>query len=242
MSFAQPKWRELVQTHETAGAKGNRDRTTSRIKRSTAKSIQLQTNRMESAEKQDGFKNIYKAEVAYGSTEKILNGFRDNYKLKYGLDIVKRPSDRNYDIKQYTKADTYVWDLPDLRDWYNNPKGADATAESGDIASSVGPKHSSGSGFGNYKEQFTPGYMVPLAGPADIGGRTQLSLRASRTLAAAPKSVTVPLMPSQKAPHWAHWQKNLNYSNDVWDHKRNNGMVQGLPEAPWAIGYDAPNC
>ena len=64
---------------------------------------------------------------------------------------------RNYDIKQYTKADTYVWDLPDLRDWYNNPKGADATAESGDIASSVGPKHSSGSGFGNYKEQFTPG-------------------------------------------------------------------------------------
>ena len=145
---------------------------------------------------------------------------------------------RNYDIKQYTKADTYVWDLPDLRDWYNNPKGADGTTESGDIASSVGPKHSSGSGFGNYKGQFTPGCkcstavcklltfgadMVPLAGPADIGGRTQNSLRVSRTLAEAAKSVTVPLMPSQKAPHWAHWQKNLNYSKDVWDHKRNNG-------------------
>ena len=37
----------------------------------------------------------------------------------YNQDVKRRPSDRNNDIRMYTKMDLSIWEYPQVREWFN---------------------------------------------------------------------------------------------------------------------------
>ena len=64
----------------------------------------------------------------------MLNKFRDTFAVEKKEDLKKRPSDKNFQIRLYTKVNRDYWDYEDLREWYNKtgqkPGHATAAADS----------------------------------------------------------------------------------------------------------------
>jgi len=195
----------------------------------------LELNRLSSGEKQVELGKIYKAEVSQKSTQKVLEDFRGKFGVQYRLDAAKRPSDRDYDIRLYTFVDKDYWTNSTLREWYNNPKGNDGPG----VTMSDPKSMRDMLGCNKYAATAPPGFMIPKGGPLDASGQTgaqkylsELNAKhARRTITPQPK-LNIP-----SAPHWGHWQQNLNYSKDIWDQKRVLGMIKPAPEEPWATGY-----
>ena len=137
---------------------------------SSSLSSLLETKRQKDKEKKLKLIEKKKAEfVAYG--DKIL-AYSDNIKTKYvhlkehreksksirvaisrnvthhaqyDTDFKKRPSDRDYDVRMYTKMDNDLWKTDTLRDWFNTYADPDADTK--------------------YAYTLTPaqtGYMIPI--------------------------------------------------------------------------------
>lgn len=45
-------------------------------------------------------------------------------KSQYNIDSELRPSDRNFNVRTYTKLDIDTWQYADLRDWFNSSAGS----------------------------------------------------------------------------------------------------------------------
>ena len=105
-----------------------------RIERSLRKCTELETQRLASINKQHSLKVAYQKEVAYRATGNMLNKFRDTFAVEKKEDLKKRPSDKNFQIRLYTKVNRDYWDYEDLREWYNKtgqkPGHATAAADS----------------------------------------------------------------------------------------------------------------
>jgi len=237
MSFSEPKWRERVEFNETETKRAGRIRTKRRIERSLKNCDRLELNRLTSGEKQRELGAIYKAEVAYKSTKKTLDDFRGKFGVQYRLDAAKRPCDRDYDVRLYTFVDKDYWTNGTLREWYNNPKGGDG----GGSTAIPDPKRTRDMiGCNKHAATVPAGYMVGIGGALDPSGQTaaqkynrQLAAKQTRGGSGTPKpKLNIPM-----APHWGHWQQNLDYSRNIWDQKRGLGLVKPAPGEPWATGY-----
>jgi len=90
-----------------------------RIERSLKKCSALETERLVSIEKQVANKTAYRKEVAGRSTGNMLDKFRGTFSVEKKEDSKKRPSDKAFQIRLYTKVNRDYWDYEDLREWYN---------------------------------------------------------------------------------------------------------------------------
>lgn len=105
-----------------------------RIERSLRKCDELETQRLASIAKQHLAKTAYQKEVAYRATGNMLNKFRDTFSVEKKEDLKKRPSDKSFQIRLYTKVNRDYWDYEDLREWYNKTgqkPGHGAVSEAG---------------------------------------------------------------------------------------------------------------
>jgi len=267
MSFSEPKWRERVQFAEDGKASAKRAAGIRKIERSLKRCDSLESQRLASHERQHQLKVQYQAQVAYRSTQHMLNKFRETFAVQKNLDTKLRPSDKGYQIRMYTKVDRDAWENDQLREWYNDKKQQDVKFVSANQALDSAatafvvdkPSDTDSSSLNNKKSH----YMLKCGGPHDPSG----FLKSVGTGAAAPGLSTVSMgshiphdskitagMPERpelphlvpkaappkaalEAPHWGHWKKNLDYSAKVMQHKVASGQVGNAPPEPWATGY-----
>merc|ERR1712086_952439 len=106
----------------------------------------------------------------------MLNKFRETFAVEKKEDIKKRPPDKNFQIRLYTKVDRDYWAYMDLREWYNKTgaeKGHGGAFIDGkpalDSASTSfivnNPKDTDGSSLANKSN-----YMLKCGGPHDPSG------------------------------------------------------------------------
>lgn len=62
---------------------------------------------------------------AHAKALRVANARLDQHHEFENIDMRKKPSDRSYDIRMYTKMDLDVWKYHEVRDWFNK----DATKE-----------------------------------------------------------------------------------------------------------------
>lgn len=173
MSFSEPKWREHVQARESAKKAAKRASGVRKIERSLRRCDDLQLQRLKTVEKQHELKMAYQAEVAYRSTAQMLKRFRQTFQVEKDSDARKRHSDKNYQIRMYTKVDRDAWEYDDLREWYNSKKGGETFVSANQALDSASssfcvekPGDTDSSSLFNKNSH----YMLQAGGPHDPSG------------------------------------------------------------------------
>lgn len=266
MSFSEPKWRERVEFAENPVASSKRAAGIRKIERSLKRCDSIESKRLASMEKQHQLKVDYQAQVAYRSTQNMLNKFRETFGVQKNLDMKQRCSDKGFQIRMYTKVDRDAWENDQLREWYNDKSAqnvkfvsANQALDSASTAFVVdNPSDTDSSSLKNKKSH----YMLRCGGPHDPSG----FLKNVDSGKAAPGTSTVSMGMAQAsdamlttgasrpelphlvpkaappktqlvAPHWGHWKKNLDYSAKVMAEKQAAGLIGNAPPEPWATGY-----
>lgn len=247
MSFSEPKWRERVETTEDSRARAKRAAGQRKLQRSLKRCDALNTNRLLSIEKQHDLKMAYQSQVAYRSTQNMLDKFRETFGVSSNLDKHQRLSDKGFQIRMYTKVDRDCWANDQLREWYNEKKpqgfvSANQALDSG--ASSFVVSNPADS------EDKKSHYMLQCGGPHDPSGFLKnvpgmapgsLSDNSSSKQVNAggylPKKVLPKTKLEMNPPHWRHWQKNLDHAAQLISEKKELGLIQSAPPEPWATGY-----
>ena len=50
---------------------------------------------------------------------RVSHARHESHKKTLELDSEKRPCDRDYDIRSYSRMDSDIWKYPDVREWFN---------------------------------------------------------------------------------------------------------------------------
>lgn len=63
--------------------------------------------------------SILKEKKSGDKSVRVSNARHETHKKTLELDSLKRPSDRDYDIRSYSRMDLDIWKYPDVRVWFN---------------------------------------------------------------------------------------------------------------------------